>query len=175
MAKKKHRLRNLHKIKIYHNRWLIWAIAYVVIFATAMIGYLKVSDINFETQQIADTQFQPWHSYKNTYLGFSQRYPADWWLEVQDQSSIVFVPSGSDQGVTVRVVKPSAETAIRKTLKISNESRTLLDNNPAAKLTNDLGDSHFETVILSIHNHRLYVLRGSQSLVQKLLLTFNFE
>ena len=175
MPKKNHKLNSFFKIKIHNNRWLIWAIAYVVFVAIAVLGYINISISNIDSDIVADNQFQPWRIYKNSDLGFSQRYPSDWWLEKLDKSSVGFVPRGSDQALTIQVIKPSAETAIRKTLKIRDESRTTLDDNPAAKITNNLGNNHFETVILSIHNHRLYVMRGSQSFVQKFQLTFNFE
>lgn len=175
MAKKKHPIFRLHKIKIYPNRWLIWAIAYALIVAVAMVGYIKVSEINFETAQIAENQFQPWHSYINHSLGFSLRYPADWSIEATNSSAVTFIPSNStDAGVTVAVAKPSAQKALQKSLKILSKTSTILDGQPATKILNDLGSNHSETVILTVVNKQLYVVRGTNSLVAKLMLTFNF-
>lgn len=173
---KKHPIYRLHRIKVHHNRWLIWAIAYSVIVAIAIIGYISVSEVNFESQIIAENNFHSWHTYKNFPLGFSVRYPADWAIEADDNTTVDFVPnSNSDQGVTIAVTAPASEKAIRKSLKILREASIMLDGQPAQKITNDLGRGHSETVILAAHMSKLYVLRGSDSLVRQLQLTFRFE
>ncbi|GEM_PF-2124531 len=164
----------LHKIKIHKNRWLAWAIAYALIVAIAMISYIKVSEINFE-MQIAESEFQPWHLYMAKDLGFSVRYPVTWSLEAVGNSSITFMPAkSSDQGVTVMVTNPTDEPAIRQSLTKTDETRILLDNYRAVQILNNLGNGHTETIVMALRNHRLYVLRGTNSLLQQLLLTFHF-
>lgn len=171
---KKHPIYRLHKIKIHHNRWFIWAIAYVIIVAIAMVGYIKVSEIKEETQN-AESVYQPWHNYNDAKLGFGVRIPADWSIEA-DASAISFAPTNSsDLGVSISVISPTAEKSLRKSLKISQETEISLDDNPSQKIKNNLENGHSETIILAVHNKKLYVLRGTDSLVQKLLLTFHFE
>jgi hypothetical protein len=175
MATKKHPIYRLHKIKIHPNRWLGWSIAYGLIVAVALVGYIKVSDVNFEAQ-LAENEFHPWHSYNDARLGFGIRYPADWSIEADNNSTISFLPTNlSDEGVSVHVTKPSAEKAIRRTLKILEESKIALDGQIAAKIINNLGQGHTETVILAVHKSKLYVLRGTDSFVEKLILTFHFK
>lgn len=175
MPQKKHPIFRLHKIKIHPNRWLIWAIAYAIIVTIAVVGYIKVSEVNFESQ-VAENQYSPWHNYKDNKLGFGIRYPAEWAMETTDNSVISFTPTKSpDEGVSVAVLKPSAENAIRGNLKISEESRITLDGNRAVRIVNDLGNNYFETIVMAIRGQRLYVLRGTDALMQELLLTFYFE
>jgi hypothetical protein len=175
MARKKHPIFRLHKIKIHRNRWLIWAVVYVVVVALATVGYIQVSNINFETQNLADSQFVPWHSYTNQDLNFSLRYPADWSIEASDKTTVNFVPSdSSDEGVSVSILKPAAETAIRKGLKNWSQDRITIDGNTAVKIRNSSDDGYSETIVMALRKSQLYVLRGTSSLVEKLLLTFNF-
>lgn len=172
---KKTKLRHLHKIKIHDNRWLVWAAAYLVFVGIALTGYLKVSDINFETQTIAENTFQSWRGFKNSDLGFGLRYPVDWSIEADSDSSVTFVPNEIfDDGVNILVTEPSAEKALRKTLKITEETSFKLGQELAAKIVNDLGNGHKETLVLVEHEGKLYVLRGSDNLVRKVLLTFYF-
>jgi hypothetical protein len=100
MAKKKHPIYRLHKIKIHPNRWLAWTIAYAVIVAIALIGYITVSEVNFESQ-IAENEYHPRHFYQNTRLGFSANFPADWAIESDVNLNMVsFVPAnGPDLSV----------------------------------------------------------------------------
>lgn len=171
MAKIK--LKKLHKVKIHHNRWLIWAIAYVLFVTIALVGYLQVSDLNFDAQN-AETNFQSWHNYTDARLGFTARYPASWSIEA-DNSGITFVPSDIAQaGATVSVMPTAYEKVLRKSLKIISENKINLGSDVASKIVNDLGGGQMETLILDVHNYKLYVIRGGNSYVQQLLLTFHF-
>lgn len=163
-----------HKIKVHDNRWLIWAIAYSLIVAIATVGYIKVTDLQFE-KQYADTEFRPWRSYTNSGLGFSVKYPADWSIESDDASSLTFLPTDSpDAGVTVIVTQPSAESEIRSGLNIRKEGRTILDGVNSAFISSALENGHSEAIIMSLHDHKLYVIRGTESFVKKLALTFHY-
>ena len=176
MAKRKYKLHQLHKIKVHHNRWLIWAIAYVVIVSIAVLGYIKVSDVNFESGLFAETQYKPFSTYTNNTLGFSLRYPSTWSIEAEDSETVSFSPaSSSKEGFSVRVTKPANEVAIRKGIDKLDEMRVVLDGNRAVKLVNDLGNGVSETVIMSIYKEKLYVLRGDNDEVNKLLLSFRFQ
>jgi hypothetical protein len=169
MAKTK--LHKLHKIKIHHNRWLIWAIAYLLFVGIAMLGYLKIANLDLEN---SENNYIPMHSYSDARLGFAMRYPADWSIEASN-TSIAFLPAGSsDAGVTVSVLNTTAESSLRKSLQIKKESKITLDNRQSTKIINDLGQGHTETVILTNYNNKLYVFRGSDDLVSKLGLTFYF-
>jgi hypothetical protein len=173
MAKIK--LHRLHKIKIHKNRWLIWALAYVLFVGIAMTGYLKVSDINFDTSLSADSTLQAQHSYTDARLGFGVRYPADWSIQADSAQSITFFPSdNASDGITVSVADPASEKSIRKALNIWSEDLVNIGTTPAAKIINNLGKGHYETVILAPYNHKLYVLRGNENLVGRMLLTFHF-
>src|SRR5687768_11256854 len=161
MAKKKYKLHQLHKIKVHHNRWLIWAIAYVVIVTIAVLGYIKVSNVNFDTDLLAETQYQSSNTYKNNALGFALRYPYNWSIEAENSETVRFQPNdGPEEGFSIQVTKTSSETAIRRGIDELSEERIVLDGNRAVKIINDLGNGASETVIMSIYKEKLYVLRG---------------
>src|SRR3989344_1733447 len=122
MAKRK--LYHLHKIKIHHNRWLIWALAYALIVALALISYIKISDLNISSE--ADSVFSSFHSYSDSRLGFGVRYPADWAIEAEASSVTFLPPELSDSGVTVTVADPSSSVGIRKKLKLTRHLVGLL-------------------------------------------------
>lgn len=175
MAKKTHPITRLHKIKVHKNRWLAWAIAYAVIIAIVLIGYIKVSDINFETQNTDIIQSQALHNFRDQQLGFLVKYPGDWSIEANNNSSVTFVPVNSlDAGVSVSVMKSTDEKVFRKTLKISSETSVMLDGNPASRIVNKLVAGSNETVILCVYKNQLYILRWTDSLVQKLATNFQF-
>src|SRR3989344_3876945 len=94
MAKNKYQLSQLHKVKVHYNRWLIWAIAYLCFIFVALLGYIQVSSVSLEAEELtAESSFQPWRSYKNEALGFSLRYPTDWSIEAASETSVDFVPA----------------------------------------------------------------------------------
>ena len=173
MAKTK--LRKFHKIKIHHNRWLIWAIAYVVLVSAALVYYVKISDLNIDADNTAQGWFQASRSYSDKRLGFSVKYPTSWSIEADSNTAINFVPDNpKDEGVTVTVVITSFEKSIRASLDIAKESTIYVDGVEAKKITNDLGKNVFETVVLATEKQNLYVIRGSNSFVDKFLANFRF-
>jgi hypothetical protein len=170
MAKRK--IYHLHKIKVHHNRWLLWAIAYILFVAIAMIGYLKVANINIDTEN-AENRYNPSHSYNNSRLGFALTYPPTWSIEANSDTSVTFMPSDtSDDGVTISVSSTAAEKDIRKSLKITQETPVMVGNLPGVKITADLGKNLSEKVVLIPSFNKLYVIRGSGSQVEKVLTTF---
>lgn len=166
---------HLHRIKIHPNRWLIWAIAYAIIVAIGMVGYIKVTDVNFDSQVAAENQFQPWRSYTNQALGFSLRYPGDWSIESTSKNAVNFIPAASpSEGVSISTSSPTVEKSLRKALNIIAEKSVMVDGAKGSEITNDLGNGALETVILAKHNNKLYVLSGEQKFVRQFLLTFRF-
>ncbi len=172
MAKKKHPIFRLHKIKVHHNRWLIWAIAYVLFVAIAMVGYIKISDESVTSYQ-ADQVFASWRTYQNSSLGFSVHYPATWAIESTDPATVTIGPQSST-GIEISLYKTTAEKTIRKPLDIVAERPITIDGVAGKQITNDLGNNNFETVVLVKNQGHIYVIRGSESDVNKILLTFNF-
>lgn len=154
---------------------MIWAIAYVIMVAVAMWGYIKVSDIKFEAQVQATNIFSPTHSYNDHRLGFGIRYPASWSIEVESSSTVLFVPTDTaDVGVSIMQVDVSAEKLLRESLDIVAESVVFVDGIKATMLVNDLGNRVRETVVLVIRKDKLFVISGSQHSVEQTLLTFRF-
>lgn len=174
MPKNKHPIYRLHKIIVHPNRWLVWAIAYTILVAAALVSYIRISEINIEIQT-ADNQFQSWRIFTNPSLGYSLRYPPDWLVEIADDKTIHLVPGNSIyEGVNLIVTEPSAETEIRNGLEISDEIRTSLDGKRAVKIINSYGGGYSESVVMALRSGRLYVMRGPDTMIQKLLLTFRF-
>ena len=172
---KKNPLTRLHKIKIHKNRWLIWAIAYLVMVAIAMVGYLKVSDLNFQTAFPPYDNLVSWRPYTDMRLGFSVRYPKDWGIEADSQSTISFLPANTNQeGVAISVYSLSAEANVRKSLNIVSEKIITVDKATGSIITNNLGKNLTESVALVKNNGKLFVISGPDNSVQKFLLTFRF-
>lgn len=177
MAKNKYKLTHVHKIKIHYNRWLIWAIAYLLFIFVSLLGYIQVSDLNLETEQIlAESTFKSWHPYRNQELGFSLRYPASWSIEPDSESGIDFVPEVlSQSGVNVAVYEPSDYNAIRRALKIESESPIVVDGVKGTEITSILADDEVhETMVVVENKGSLYVLRGPRPVVRQFVQTFNF-
>lgn len=171
MAKKKHPIFRLHKIKVHHNRWLIWAIAYVLFVTIALVGYIKITD-EAVTEIQAEQVFRSWGEvYQNQKLGFSLRYPVNW-EATADEVSVVVAPESGD-GVEVSVYRPTAERTIRRPLEILDEQPLTLNGFDAVQITNDLGNGKVESVVLVKTSAHIYVIRGEKSNVNKILLTFN--
>ena len=171
MAKTKSK--KFHKIRVHHNRWLIWAIAYLVFVAIAMVGYVKISDISIDSESASLNSIWA-HTFTDSKHGFVVKYPANWSIE-SNMDSMTFLPSdSSDNGVTVSVLEPAAEKSIRKSLVITYETKTTVDSSTASKIVNDLGSGVGETVVLINHNQQLFVIRGSNNFVEKFLTTFHF-
>jgi hypothetical protein len=169
----KRKLHHLHKIKIHPNRWLFWAIAYILFVTIALVGYLKVSDLHLDAENSGDYSASL-HKFTSKQMGFTLRYPADWSIEA-DNSSVNFLPSDfSDNGVSVSVLSPIAEKSLRSGLKILNEVSGTLDSTAAAKIRSDLGNGYTEKIVIATYNHKIYVIRGGENVVNKILLTFEF-
>lgn len=176
MAKNKYQLSQIHKIKVHHNRWLIWAIAYLFFIFIALLGYVQVSTINFDTEELsADSSFQPWHSYKNNELMFALRYPADWSIEPASQTSVDFVPTElSRPGVNVSVYGAGDERKLRDVLDIKFEKEVEVSGVIAAEIINQIEGDGTETVILVENDGRLYSIRGTAGSVKAFVQTFSF-
>jgi hypothetical protein len=174
MAKKKHPIFRLHKIKVHPNRWLIWAIAYVLFVTIAMVGYIKITDEAVVTPQ-PEQVFISWHTYSNPTLGFALRYPANWSVESSQVGSVSFGPADSSKsGIEVDVYKPNAEKIARNSLKIVDQTPITVDGVAAVEITNNLGKNQTETVVLVNNKVHVYLIRGSKADVEKVLLTFSF-
>lgn len=177
MAKNKYKISQVHKIKIHYNRWLIWAVAYLLFIFVALLGYIQVSDLKLETEQLlAESNFKSWHPYRNQDLGFSLRYPADWSIEPDSESSIDFVPGDlARQGVNVSVYDPSDYNAVRRALEIKSENPIVVDGMKGVELETILADGKAqETVVAVEHADNLYVLRGPKPALRQFVQTFNF-
>jgi hypothetical protein len=171
----KTKLKRFHKIKIHHNRWLAWAIAYALMITIAVTGYIKVSDVVFESQIAADNEFVAWRSYIDNRLGFSVRYPASWGIEADEESGISFLPLDiTEEGISVRSLALSEEADLRSSFDIVAEKRIKVDGIQGTELTNDLGNRVLETIILVEHNNRLVAIFGPVDMVYKFLVTFQF-
>lgn len=176
MAKNKYQLSQIHKIKIHHNRWLIWAIAYLFFIFVALLGFIQVSTINVQTEELAaENSFEPWHLYKNNELKFSLRYPQDWSIEPASQTSVDFVPTElARPGVNVSVYGAEDERKLRSVLNIKSEKEMAVAGIKAAEIINEIDGDGTETLVLVENEGRLYSLRGTAGSVRAFVQTFNF-
>lgn len=177
MAKNKYQLSQLHKVKIHHNRWFIWTIAYLCFIFIALLGYIQVSSVNVETEELsAENSFQPWRVYKNETLGFSLRYPTDWSIEAASETSLDFVPKTlSRPGVNISVYDSADEKKLRQVLEIQSEKEIEIDGNVGDEIISETeGKNTAEVVVLIENNGLLYAVRGTPGSVRAFVQTFNF-
>lgn len=175
MAKNKHPIFRMHKIQLHPNRWLIWAGAYSVFVAIALLGYIAVSSMNFDSEFLAsENQYVPWRSYTNHELDFSLRYPGDWSIEAVSHSSVDFVPLDLTRpSVNLTVFDADDEKAIRKGMNILDEEEVMVAGKTGVRITNEVAEGATETVIMVENNESIYVLRGSRAAVEKFIVSFN--
>lgn len=177
MAKNKYQLSQIHKIKVHHNRWLIWTIAYLFFIFIAVLGFIQVSTINFDTEELmAESSFEPWHHYKNNELMFSLRYPSGWSIEPASQTSVDFMPVElARPGVNVSVYGAGDERKVRAVLDIQSEKELEVGGVMGTEIVNQLDSSGTtETIVLIENEGRLYSIRGTAGSVRAFLQTFTF-
>jgi hypothetical protein len=177
MSKNKHPIFRMHKIKVHHNRWLIWASAYMVFVAIALVGYIAVTNLNFDSELlVAENEYKPWRSYTNHELGFALRYPGEWSIEAMSNTSIDFVPVDMfKSSLNISVYPASNEKDLIKALDVASERTTDLAGVTAKEFVNRLTvGTAVETVLLAVDNRRVYVIRGEHGPVRQFAQTFRF-
>ncbi|HEV8601255.1 MAG TPA: hypothetical protein VGQ87_01505 [Patescibacteria group bacterium] len=161
------------KKKIYKNRYLVWAIAIALITCLGLLGYIKVSEIDFERQVVYVKNETVWQTYRSTHQGFSMRFPPLWTLEAGD-NTIILNGLTLDEEVIVGVNTLAAEKPIRNSLQIIKEQKITVGGTEAVKISNKPSENATETVVLAKNLGRLYVIRGMSSSFDKIVSTFKF-
>jgi hypothetical protein len=171
--KKKKQIKKILRKKVHHNRWLIWAIVFSIVSLTGLASYIQISDLNIESDTTPYKNFESWHGYRDARLGFALRYPRDWSIEVENSTTVNFVPPDMIRdGVTVSVLVPKNEKAIRSALDIFKEEPVIIGNLKATRIFNAIAGRGYESVVLLKTDKKLFVIRGVGSLVDQILLTF---
>ena len=172
---RKIKLRHLHKIKIHHNRWLIWALSYAIFITIALVGFIQVTNVGFEDQIAAENEFMAWRSYRDQRLGFAVNYPGDWSIEVGSSASVNFAPIDRPaDGVIVAKLNSHNEDEIRASMQIVGEKSVTIEGFSGSMITNDIGDGTYKVAVLVKKNSNLYVINGDPGFVEKFLVTFRF-
>jgi hypothetical protein len=171
---KKH-LKRLHKIKIHHNRWLIWAIAFSVIVFSCLLAYISTSQRAFE-QNMADFSYLNHNGvvYRDVKHGFSLKHPYNWGVEVPQPDLVVFSdPFNYGQSLEVEIYKPADRAALKKAADVASQ-QTLTVDGVTGEQWNLGSDSEMETMILLENNGMLYVIRSNTPWLTHILATWHF-
>lgn len=167
-------VKRLHKIKVHKNRWLVWAFFAALAAGVALVGYIKVSDVDFENQVFNYSDTKLWRTYSDGRLGFSLKYPMNWGIEAMGEGIEFSDTSNPQNNVTVFVYDASAERSIRQSLNIEKEEKIRIDSVEGRRIENAITSKVMEDVVLIKSGDRLYVIRGSGNMFDKVVTSFNF-
>ena len=187
-------------IVIYPNRYLIWAVVFVIIVSASLVAYIKITDILFESENVPVSNIKPvsnedWKIYTNSKYGFSFKYPSEQGKVCQpdNPNSVQINPSceGREGYPGIRVyVSPNDPNIIAKfetsfkNKKVRNfaQQNIKVDGIDAVEfsgsLTDELGvDLLFKQVIFNYNGH-LYDINDyyyiDKSYLDQILSTFKF-
>jgi hypothetical protein len=172
----KRHIKRVQKIKVHHNRWLIWAVSLTVIACFMLLSYIKITDYVLDYQSM-DTALINDNGviYKDNVLGFSLYHPKDWGVESEVRDTITFNdPKNNGAGLEVSLYELDDERALRDVLEISREQTVFVDDQKGARLTVTDGRKTIESVVLVPHDGMLYVIRGSTAWFDQVLSSFKF-
>jgi hypothetical protein len=173
MAKKKTSWRHLHKHVIHENRWLAWTIAIAILVCSALIGYIQVSEIHFQNQ-MAEVYYSTatWRTFEHP-AGFSFKYPRNWGVESEGNSTISFVsPTDADDYFSITTYPLSQEKEIRASLFMTKEEPVTVSGLKAVKISQSR--SQPESVVMVKEGNQLLVLRGKGFVFERMLETVKF-
>ncbi len=170
---KKH-IRQLHKIKIHHNRWFIWAIVVSFVVMVSLLSYIKVSSLLFDEYLSYPAILDDYGiNYRDNRLGFAMRHPNNWGIESTEENIVEFSDSKNlDEIISVAVYEAGDEAAVRGTLSVKSEKSIMVNGNSARELTVKTAAGGMETVVLLNKNGSLYVIRGASPFFGSVLSTF---
>lgn len=167
----------MHKLlkKIIHpNRYLIWAVAAVVISGAALASYIYISSYSFERQFVFE-QATAKRTYSDRADGFLFRYPAAWVLEKDNSGNIIFEnPSDSSESITLAVRAISDEQQIRSSFKVISEEDSARPNGVRMAMISarpNAGGAVFKVALVKV-NGKLFYFYGQSSLFEQIINTF---
>ena len=174
MAKEKTNWKHIYKVRVHDNRWLAWTIAICVLVSAALIGYIQVSDVYFESEM----RFSTFNSNSANFIhkteGYSLKYPRSWALESGEGSTISFVnTSDPNQYFSVSVYPSSDEKAVRSTFLATREQEVNINGHPAILVTQ--GRVPGEEIIMLKDSGKLYVLFGKGPFFDNMAESFKFQ
>jgi hypothetical protein len=173
MPKEKRKLKNLHKIKIHNNRWLGWVFAVAILAGVALVGYIKISDVHFESQFGLVDYTAKWHVFRHKSDGYSLKYPNTWALEAETGTISFVNPADPNQYFSVTTYDAGQEEQIRKTLFNTKQTSVTIDGFKGVMISQSKKQP--ESVVMLENDNTLYVLRGKGYLFERILTTFKFQ
>lgn len=175
MPKEKTNWKHIHKVRIHENRWLAWTIAIAVLLCAALVAYIQVTDIHFETQMsFSSGPNANWSTFNHRSAGYNLKYPKTWGLETESESSLSFINAQNpNEYFSVSTYPTSEERQIRTSLIISNELPVKIGGLSGTMVSQ--GRNQSESIALVRERDTLFVLRGTGSNFNRILATFRFN
>ena len=161
------RKRNLHKIVIHPNRYLIWALVFTFIVAFGLVAYISIGNINQDSELGLNQDLRFWHSYKDEFMTF--RYPAEW-LADPGPGYIGF--GSKDTDVFIIYSYTSSDPAYENYLKLSGVKQITIGGKSGIEVADYTKDR--QRIAFVKDGNRLYEFRGTTGLFDKILRTVHF-
>jgi hypothetical protein len=165
MAKKR---KGFHRIIIHPNRYLIWALAIMLIVAAALVSYIYITNINFDRDLSSGTDLKYWHTYKD--VDMTLRYPADWLIDA-GTGYIGFGTSNSDVFL-VYSYSPPNDPAYDSYSKLANVQKITVDGLAGIRVPDQKNPN--QRIVFVKTSKKLYEFRGSTGLFDQILNTVHF-
>jgi hypothetical protein len=163
-----------HKVKIHHNRWLIWCVALSFILLMGLFSYIEISNYSFMRNSTEGYYYlkKQGQSFKDSYNGFSVKHPRSWGIEAESRNSIAFIdPTNYGESITVSVYSVSDEASIIKSMGLK-DGREIVLGSASGKLYLRNSNNIPEKAVLIKSDKRLFVIRGNSKYFEGFLRTF---
>jgi hypothetical protein len=174
-AKEKTSWKHIHKIKVHDNRWLAWTMAIAVLACAALVAYIQVTDIQFQTQMSFTTgPSATWSTFNHRAAGYNLKYPRTWALEAESDSTMVFVnPANSNEYFSVSTYSPSQEDEVRASIFTTNEEPVKVGGLSGTRISQNRNQP--ESAAMFSDGETLFVLRGKGNSFDPILASFRLN
>lgn len=167
---------------IHPNRWFFWTIALLIGTALALLAFVYKTTQEFEDQAANlawSGQNRYWKTYTSDEMKFSIQYPHAWQIELDREAlnTVSFQnPRNYDENVSVSAVDPKYEKIIRDSLSIASESDIQIDGIAGKRLeSKNPKDTAVSSVILIVHNGKLYEIAGQAKGFDRIINSLKFN
>jgi hypothetical protein len=174
MPKRSLHWKRLHKIKVHHNRWLVWTIAIAVLVCSAVLAQIQISNIHFETQMgWGVDSASNWVTFKHKSDGYSIKYPRTWAVEMDTPLGVSFVNlENYNEFVSVAAYPVSEEPVIRRELTIARQVEVKVAGHNAVMVVQRRDPS--EAAVLVKDGDKLFVIRGRSDKFERIVGNIKF-
>jgi hypothetical protein len=174
-----HHVKNLHKIKVHHNRWLIWTVVFIFVTMVGLLGYIQYSGVVVSTPDgnaIAPIKHITGELYQNNYLGFSVYHPEEWGVAPEPDNTISFYnPKAGVKAFSVKLFMSSTSKDAYEGLENLTAKTVMVNGEEGSWYKKPSPNGKDYSTIVVERDTRTYVLEGQEPYFFQTLETFKFE